>query len=294
MTYGFLKQFNSDYSSSDESTPAMELTADLADSVMNTLGKIGGSIFLSSNEDPTELAERSSQFLDNLQNFTEVLIDDLSPGSELPVFNTKSFELAGGKFTAKDISKKTFKTNLGSKLMLPILNITSTKETTLLKYEYVVFDKNPRINLGNVTIGNTQRFNFYSENERTKMEITNLNNPINFSYELRGITKAVVESLYCSFYNHTIANYSTSGMETMLRTIYEDGKVVIECSSNHLSDFDLATNPAFDSSDDSQTILSNNNAQTVTELDRAGEIDTNSSKRTINIYIYIIYIYIYI
>ena len=282
----------------EESTNRLELTKDLAGSLMKTLGKIGGSITIQKENDlqnagdaskqsgdsAEELEKRSDQFITNVEALSSNLVDNLLPGTKLENIEAGSFSVSGGRFTTSGISNKDLETEEGSKLLMPVWDIGDGN--SLIKYKHLVFNKNPRINMTNETIGASQRFTL-STDDNENMEIANLTDPINLRFVLTGLSNTTVEILQCSFYNSTLGRYSVAGITTISKTILPDGNVVISCQSNHLSEYSLATNPAQDTKDDSLTIAENNNIETAAEMDKIDQIDPAGSMRKNLLYIYI-------
>ena len=302
MTYSFLDQTLGERESNEEAK--LDISPDLANSLMQTLGKIGGSIFiqrdndLQNTDDPSKqsgesvevLEERSQKYVANVDRLSGHLVSKLLPATKLENVETGSFSLSGGRFTQSGISKTDLETKEGSIIRMPIWKFG--EENTLVKYKHLVFKKNPRMNMTNATIGSSQRFSISSDDDQI-MEISNLTDPLNLQFTLIGLSNASVQILKCSFYNSTLGKYSVAGLTTLSKTIFENGKVVVTCQSNHLSEFALATDPAMDTSEDTQAIIENSNLETMGEMDKIDEVDAETSKRNLfsNIYIYI-YIYL--
>ena len=294
-TYYFLDlALSNDTSDEEEKT---ELTPDLSRSLMLTLGKIGGSLFIQRDNDlqnagdpskqsgqsDEELEERSEKYVDNVERLSNKSLSNILPGTELENVDTGSFSLSGGRFTLGGISKKDLDIKGGSKLSMPVWKFD--KENTLVKYKLLDFKKNPRMNMTNATIGNSQRFSISSDDDKI-MEISNLLDPLKLQYTFTGLSNDSIEILKCSFYNSTLGKYSVAGVTTLSKTIFENGNVVILCQSNHLSEFAVATDPAMDTSGDTQAIIENSNLETVGDMDKIDEVNA-TSKCNPNIYIYI-------
>ena len=288
MTYNFLEQILSNETENDEETK-IELTSDLANSLMQTLGKIGGSIFIQKDNDlqnegdpskqsgdsPEDLEKRSQKYVDSVEKLSNKLVSNILPGTKVENIEAGSFTLSGGRFTGSGMSKKDLETEGGSKISTPVWEFGD--ENTLVKYKHLVFKKNPRMNMTNATIGNSQRFSISSEDDKI-LEIVNLTDPLNLQFTLTGLSNTTVEILKCSFYNSTLGQYSVAGMITISKSILRNGQVVITCQSNHLSEFALATDPALDTSGDTLTITDNNNLDTVAEMDKINEVEPTTSK----------------
>ena len=293
MTYSFLDQTLRERDSDEE-----DLSPDLAESLMQTLGKIGGSIFIQRDNDlqnindPSKqsgesievLEERSQKYVTNVERLSGHLVSKLLPGTKLKNVETGSFSLNGGRFTLSEISKEYLEVEGGSKVIMPIWKFGD--ENTLVKYKHLVFKKNPRMNMTNITIGSTQRFSISSDDNKI-MEISNLADPLSLQFTLTGLSNTTINLLKCSFYNSTLGALSINGITTISKNRFANGNVVINCQSNHLSEFAVAT----DTSEDTQTIIGNTNLETMGEMDKIDEVDAESSKR--NFISNYIYIYIY-
>ena len=297
MTYSFL-----DKNLEETDEEKLDISPDLANSLMQTLGKIGGSIFiqrdndLQNTNDPSKqsgesvevLEERSQKYVANVESLTDHLVSKLLPGTKLENVETGSFFLNGGRFTLREIFKEYLEAKGGSKVIMPAWEFG--EENTLVKYKHLVFKKNPRMNMTNITIGSPQRFSISSDDNKV-MEISNLTDPLNLQFTLTGLSNTTINLLKCSFYNSTLGVLSINGITTISKTIFDNGNVVINCQSDHLSEFAVATDPALDASEDTQAIIGNSNLETMGEMDKIDEIDLESSKR--NFISNYIYIYIY-
>ena len=187
-----------------------------------------------SGDSAEELEERSKKYVANVEGLSSKLVSNLLPGTKLENIETGSFAVSGGRFTPSGMSKKYLETEGGSSISMPGWDFVD--KNTLLKYKHLVFKRNPRLNMKNSTIGNSQRFSISSDDNKI-MEIANLSEPLYLQFTLTGLPSASIEILKCSFYNSALDRYSVAGVTLFSKTILGDGKVVFTCQTNHLSEF---------------------------------------------------------
>ena len=282
LIYSFLDKLELDESEL-ESESKLELTEELVEGLMNTLGKIGGAMVVEERsesviKDSERMKNRSEKYLSNLDKLTSTLISSLPPGTELNK-DVGSFMVKGGKYAVEDISGKELESeSSGSKVNMPEWNL-GNDSSSIIQYKYLVFNNNPRTNIFNQTIGTTQGFNLYSSKSKDKIIAQNLSHPIIFQFTMIGLTNETLSKLKCSFFNSTLANYSTNGMTTLSKTIRPDGTILIKCQSTHLSEFAVATNPADDFTTDAKSIVDNNNLDAVAEFDNIDQVNVAESIR---------------
>ena len=296
MTYNFISQ----YTEGGPKVSKPEMTEELATSLLTTMDKIINSIFLQENKlekeaganttRKEELKVKGVEYIYIMNNFTNYLLGDLAAGTELPPKIGKGFSLRGGKLTPSNLLGKTLGTaKQGTMIILPTIQLPNTTENDLLTYKHLIYTKNPRLHISNKTKGNIQQFNLYKDNSTEELNVENLTQPISITFELFGLSEEQIASVNCSFYNKSLNDYSGQGMQLISKTVQKNGKIIIKCSSSHLSEFAVATDLYADGSGDAVGLVTNNNLQTMGEMDKITDLDPENSIRN---YIYM-HIYIY-
>ena len=284
-----------------ESENNMEITPELGKSLFFTLGKLGSCMILkSSKSNATESTEsiksKCDQLIKSISGLGEKMINNLDPGTELDGINTESFSISGGNIGLADITNKVINRE-GDTINLPKqwnisiggnqLGEDNAVYSGVVRYKHVAFQNNPRLDLGEKVVGGSQNFSLY--HTHGELNVTYMEHPLLFNFELYGVNRIQAESLNCSFYNESMNAYITDGIITISKLTNEQNVTFIQCSTTHLSDFAIAVEPGTAAGKDVEYLATQNNLSTLKDIDKIDELDpTKSIGNYIYIYIYIV------